>query len=349
MFKPKDKLKTQEKLDFLEYLAFQIKTDMGFEKALSRYYANKNRKPHVLNVCSNTIQDIKNGKSPADALYDNHLIERLEYGIVKNGKSNKELYESLLSIININKGNIDNQNALEKAIRSGVMMVVFIFLAIPLFKNEIITLYGTFEQMQEMTGKKDVVIEIPFLVKYWWASFLVIGAIAFVYQGIKLLLKMGYKYYTKYYYTIFVNKLYQDLISVLKTFYQLQGNMSVSNSYLTMIDSSPNKYWKDLFSDIVLNTKNGGKASEILYSESLVLPEEIINCFVDAEDTGEFKVYINKALDYSIKRNTEITASIKEFAPIIVNFSLFVVIGLLVVSFVKDVMQNGLLDVMSSM
>ena len=46
---------------------------------------------------------IRNGKTPADALFDNELIERLEYGIVKNGKSNKELAESLTSIININK------------------------------------------------------------------------------------------------------------------------------------------------------------------------------------------------------------------------------------------------------
>ena len=189
MFNFKRKLTKNEKLDFLEYLAFQVKSDMSFEKALVRYNSNQNRKKHILETCNNTIQDIRNGKTPADALFDNELIERLEYGIVKNGRSNKELYESLTSIININKGNINNSNELQKAVRSGVLLITFVFLLIPLFKNELIALYGTFEQMQAMTGKKNVVIELPFLIKYWWASFVIIGLIGAVAYG-------GYLYYT---------------------------------------------------------------------------------------------------------------------------------------------------------
>ena len=129
MFNFRKKLTKNEKLDFLEYLAFQVKSDMSFEKALVRYNSNQNRKKHVLETCDNTIQDIRNGKTPADALFDNELIERLEYGIVKNGKSNKELYESLTSIININKGNINNSNELQKAVRSGVLLIVFVDLS----------------------------------------------------------------------------------------------------------------------------------------------------------------------------------------------------------------------------
>ncbi len=349
MFNFKKKLSKQEKLDFLEYLAFQIKSDMSFEKALVRYNSNENRKTHVLETCSNTINDIKNGKTPADALFDNDLIEKLEYGIVKNGRSNKELYESLVSIININKGNISNKNELEKAIRSGVLMISFIFLIIPLFKSELVMLYGSFEQMQQMTGKKDAVVELPFLIKYWWASFVVIGFIAIIYQFIKIAVTIFAKLYTKYYYMIFTNVLYQDLISVLKTFYQLQGNMSVSNSYALMIESAPNDYWKLLFQNIVTNLKHGGKASEILYSEKAIIPIEVINCFIDGEDTGEFKIYVNKALEYSLHKNDEISKGIKEFAPLVVNLMLFMVVGFLVVQFIKDITENGLLDVMNAL
>lgn len=348
MFNFKRKLTKNEKLDFLEYLAFQIKSDMSFEKALVRYNSNQNRKKHVLETCNNTIQDIRNGKTPADALFDNELIERLEYGIVKNGRSNKELYESLTSIININKGNISNSNELQKAVRHGVLLIVFVFLLIPLFKNELTILYGTFEQMQAMTGKKDVVVELPFLIKYWWASFVIIGLIGSLYLFIKFLITLCYKFYTKMYYAIFINVFYQDLISVLKTFYQLQGNMSVSNSYQIMLQSPLNDYWRDLFQSIVTNLKHGGKASEILYAEKNIIPEEVINCFIDAEDTGEFKTYINKALENSIAKNQDISKNIKEFAPLIINLLLFMVVGYLVTQFIKDITENGLLDVMNA-
>lgn len=63
---------------------------MSFEKTLIRYNSNENRKTHVLETCSNTINDIKNGKTHG-TLFDNHLIEKLEYGIVKNVRSNSDL------------------------------------------------------------------------------------------------------------------------------------------------------------------------------------------------------------------------------------------------------------------
>ena len=348
MFNFKKKLSKQEKLDFLEYLAFQIKSDMSFEKALIRYNSNENRKEHVLETCSNTINDIKNGKTPADALFDNDLIEKLEYGIIKNGKSNLELYNSLISVININKNKIDNQNVLAKAIRSGVLMITFIFLSIPFFKDEIVTLYRTFEQMQKMTGKVNAIVEIPFLIKYWWASFIVVAFIGVIYMGIKYLFKLWSIYHTKSYYMIFRNKFYEDLISVLKTFYQLQGNMSVSNSYNMMIESTPNQYWQSVFLKISTNLKYGGKASEILLAEKEVVPEEITNCFIDAEDTNEFKIYVGKAIEYSEQTNIQINQSLKEWAPLIVNLLVFSVISFLVLMFIKDILQNGLMDVMSA-
>ena len=54
MFNFRKKLTKNEKLDFLEYLAFQVKSDMSFEKALVRYNSNQNRKKHVLETCNNT-------------------------------------------------------------------------------------------------------------------------------------------------------------------------------------------------------------------------------------------------------------------------------------------------------
>lgn len=67
--------------------------------------------------------------------------------------------------------------------------------------------------MQQMTGKKSVVVELPFLIKYWWASFVVIGFIAIIYQ-FKIGVTIFAKLYTKYYSMIFTNVLYQDLIAV---------------------------------------------------------------------------------------------------------------------------------------
>lgn len=40
----KNKLSKEEKLDFLEYLAFQMKSEMSFEKSLLRYTENSVRK-----------------------------------------------------------------------------------------------------------------------------------------------------------------------------------------------------------------------------------------------------------------------------------------------------------------
>lgn len=347
----KNKLSKEEKLDFLEYLAFQMKSEMSFEKSLLRYTENSVRKEHVLESCNNAIIDIKNGKNPADSLLDNGFIEKLEYGIVKNASSNKDLYVSLLSIININKNTIKNKNVLESSIRSGVLTFAGIFLLIPFFKEDIASLYSTFGQMQNLTGDniENKTVEIPFLVKYWWSSFVVIGLITLFYQGIKYLFKYIYESHTHIYYRFFKNRLYQDLISVLKTFYQLQNSMSISNAYIALSNSSPNIYWGSLFNEINLNLKQGGKASEILVSQKGILPLEVINCFIDADETGETKLYIEKALDYCESKDSEINETIKEWGPAIINVVIYMVVGLLVVALVKDIMQNGILDVITRM
>ena len=344
------KISKQEKLDFLEYFAFQMKSEMSFEDALVRYTENGIIKAHVLENCNNAILDIKNGKNPSDALLDNGFIEKLEYGIVKNSNSNKDLYIALLSIININKNNIKNKNVLESSIRSGVSTLGGIFLLIPFFKDDIASLYSTFGQMQNLSGNvKAPSVEIPFLIKYWWSSFIVIGIIVFLYQAIKYSLNYLYKNHADIYYRFFKNRLYSDLISVLKTFQQLQNSMSISSAYIAISNSSPNVYWETLFNEINLNLKQGGKASDIFVYHKGILPLEVINCFIDAEKTGENNLYINKALEYCESKNEEVNGIIKEWSPIIINMLLFVIVGALVVAFVKDTMQNGILDVMSKM
>ena len=49
------KISKQEKLDFLEYFAFQMKSEMSFEDALVRYTENGIIKAHVLENCNNAI------------------------------------------------------------------------------------------------------------------------------------------------------------------------------------------------------------------------------------------------------------------------------------------------------
>lgn len=345
------KLSKEEKLDFLEYLSFQIKSGMSFLKALSRYTENTNRKEHVLRYAESAISDIQMGKSPADALLENGFIEKLEYGIVKNSSSNEELYISLLSVININKNQIKNKNVLEGSIRSGVMTFAGIFLLIPLFKDDVAALYSSFGQLQGLTNSsgKAAVIELPFLIKYWWSSFIIIGFIAVCYQSAKYLFKYLYENHSDLYYRVFRNRLYIDLISVLKTFYQLQNSMSISNAYIALSNSAPNLYWGTLFNEINLNLKQGGKASEVFASQKGIIPLEVINCFIDADETGNSKLYIDKAIDYCESKDAVINAGIKEWAPTIINFFLFMIVGALVVAFVKDTLQNGLLDVMSKM
>ncbi len=342
----------KDKLDFLEYLSFQVKSEASYEETLTRYIENGSRKDYIIEFCLNAISDIKNGKEPADALLDNGFISNLEYGIIRNADSSKDLHNSLISIININKNSLKNSNALASAIKSGLLTIMAIFLTIPFFKEDITSLYESFGQMQaaSSTSSTDVVIvQIPFLIKYWWSSFIVIGIMILIYFGVKYLLNYIYINYTSYYYKVFKNKLFTDLITVLNTYYQLQNSMNISNAYIALSKTSPNIYWRNIFYEIDLNLKEGGKASDILVSQKGILPLEVINCFIDADETGETELYIKKALDYCENSDKEINEVIKEWGPAVINVLIYLLIGLLAVAFVKDTMQNGILDVLSRM
>ena len=59
MFNFRKKLTKNEKLDFLEYLVFQVKSDMSFEKALVRYNSNQNRKKHILRIADSLFDEDK--------------------------------------------------------------------------------------------------------------------------------------------------------------------------------------------------------------------------------------------------------------------------------------------------
>lgn len=348
----KKKLTLKDKLDFLEYLSFQIKADMSFEKTLIRYTENDSRKSYIIEYCRNTINDIQNGKYPADALLENGFITKLEYGILKNSQSNEDLYSSLISIININKNSMNNSNILESSFRSGLFMLSGVFLLIPYYKDELSSLYQSFGQMQNFTtdgSTPNVVVELPFLIKYWWSAFIAIGILIAIYQGIKFFINYLYKNHANLHYKFFKNRMYIDLISILKTFYQLQNSMGISNAYIALAKSSPNEYWANLFDEINFNLKQGGKASDVFVSQKGIIPLEVINCFIDADETGETKLYLNKALDYCESRNIEINQVIKEWSPTIINTIIYFIVGLLVVGLVKDITENGVLNVMSKM
>lgn len=348
----KHKLSKKEKLDFLEYLAFQSKSEMPFEKILIRYISSNGlKKKYIIDNCNSAIIDIRNGKTPSNALFENGFIEKLEYGIIKNTNDNKDLHISLMSIVNINKSNLKNKNILGREIRNGVLIFCGIFLLIPIFQEQIVSLYTQFTNMQDLVGDGSTksTVNIPFLIKYWWSSFVLIGFIAAVFQSFKYLLNYVYLNHAHLYYRVFKNRLYNDLISVLKTFEQLQNAMSISNAYIALSNSSPNKYWSELFNEINLNLKQGGKTSDIFVSQKGILPIEIINCFIDAEDTGETRAYIEKALNYCVDENESINANISLWSPAIIQASMYLIVGYMLVAFVLDMLQGGLMDVMSKM
>jgi type II secretory pathway component PulF len=123
--------------------------------------------------------------------------------------------------------------------------------------------------------------------------------------------------------------------------------MSITNAYITLSKNSPNLFWNNLFEDININIKQGGKASEIFVSNKGVLPLEVINCFIDADETGEVELYIEKAIEFCENKNQSINENIKEFGPAIINAILLLIVGLLMVAFLRDIMQKGLVDVMN--
>lgn len=349
-FNLSNRLNKNEKLDFLEYLSFQIKAELSFEKILKRYIENGIRNDKINTLCLNAITDIQNGESPADALFQNSFIDKIEYSIFVNATDTESLYSSIISIINLNKNNLKNKNIIKSSVISGLLTFSAVFMIIPFFQDDLISLYATFGEMQNL-AKSDASknLELPFLVKYWWSSFVLIGLILSLSFGVKIFLTYLYKHHTDVYYRIFKNILYQDLVSILRTFIQLKTNMSISNTYKALSSSSPNFYWENLFESVYLNLQQGGKASEIFVSHKGVLPVEVINNFVDADETGEVQLYLTKSLEYCESKNESINRFIKEWAPTVINIILLLTIGVLIVAFMEDIMQNGLLDVMNKM
>lgn len=344
-----DKLSKQDKLNFLEYLSFQTKDEMSVEKILNRYIQGGHRKKIVEEKCLEAISLIKNGGDKADVLLQCGFIEKFEYGIVKNASSNEDLYLALVAVININNNNLKNSNALASEIRSCLIALALMFLFIPFMQDDLLAMYKSFGDMQSLTGNgAPKVVEIPFLIKYWWAAFVFIGIFILIGLGIKWLLKYIYINHGATYYRFFKNKLYMDLISVLKTFYQLKKTLrSETNAYMVLANSSPNKYWEELFEEITINQKRGEKASEIFVSQEGIIPIEVIECFVDAEDTGESDAYIDKAIRYCEAENEKMNIFIRQWAPKVMDTLLYFLAGLLLVAFFKDIMQNSILDVLS--
>lgn len=345
----KNKLSKYDKLNFLEYLSFQTKDNMSVESILNRYITSGHRKKFVEDKCLDAISMIRNGIDKAEALLQCGFIEKFEYGIIKNSSSNEDLYLGLVSLININKNNIKNSDALASELRACLIVLSLIFLFIPFMQEDLIAMYKSFGDMQSMTGNGTTkVVEIPFLIKYWWSSFVFLAILIFIGMGIKLLLKYIYINHGGFYYKFFKNKLYMDLISVLKTFYQLKQTLrSETNAYMVLATSSPNKYWEELFEEITINQKRGEKASEIFVSQEGIIPLEVIECFIDAEDTGESDAYVNKAIRYCEAENEKINDMIRVWAPKVMDTLLYFLAGLLLVAFLKDIMQNSVLDVLS--
>ncbi len=343
----KKSINQQNKQDFLEYLAFQTKTGASFKKAVERYLEN-DRPKHVLDACEYVVSMIDLGESPASALYEAGFISAVEFTMLQNQNSN--VYEAISLAVNMNKQASKSADVLKGSMRAGILMLLGLLLLIPIFREDIEGIYKMFAGMASLnssTGPAQV--QLPFLVKYWWSVFIVIGVIFLISLGFKYVFKYIYANHGRVYYSIFKYKIYSDLMAILETLRQMQKSMSDTQSYIALAHSAPNSYWKELFDDVVNNLKEGRKASEVFAMQRGLIPVDVIHCVMDGEDTGEMATYLVKASDYCKNRYEAIQDSFRTGVPIFFDVLLYFLIGLVVVKFTNDMNELGIMQVLTQL
>lgn len=329
--------------DFIEYLAFQIKSGSSYKKAISRYLES-NRPKHVIDSCYKIIDLIDSGMKPADALREMDVINDIEYTLLSTASNNSEaLIIVSEQYINSKQGN----DALKTSARGGFILLAGLLLLIPLFRDDIEGIYGMFAHMGSMSGTTHAKVEIPFLVKYWWSAFVVVGGLIMVYFGFKMFFNWLYLKHGKLYYKIFPFRINADLVSIIESLRQMNKAMSTSQSYQILSQNAPNSYWRDLFDEASNQLRNGGKASDIFASTKSVLPIEVVHCIIDGEDTGESDVYLKKAAAFSHQQNVVTQGRFKTWIPIFFDILLYFLVGMVMISFTNDMNELGILNVLS--
>lgn len=337
-------IKQKDKIDFLEYMSFQLKTKTSFEKATLRYVNGAKRADNVIEGCNIVIDLIQNGNAPAVALYEAGFLDEHEYSLILNSIGSGSLDSGLKLIVELKKNTIKSTDVLKKSVKTGLIVLMGVLSLIPLFQNDIIELYQMFADMATMASDKKGELQLPLLVKHWWMIYVVFGVVAFLYFAVKKILAWVYETHGETYYTVFKYKIYIDLIGILEMLRQMTKTMSMTNAYRVLSNTAPTQYWRDFFNEIDQTLKNGGKASEV-FAANGAIPVDVVYSLVDAEDTGEVDGYLKKAIDYCIDKNNSFQDSVRVVVPMLFELFIFFVIGLVIVKFVGDMNNLGIMNV----
>lgn len=339
----RSRLSEKERIDVLEYISFQIKSGSSYKKALQRYM-DADRKKRVVEAVEIAMESIGLGDKPADALLASGLITEIEYTLIANADN---LFEAIAGIVAMAKTRIKSSGTLKKSVQVWVGIILLLLLLIPYFRDSIVLIYTNIAEMAVMASGEKAVVELPFIVKYWWASFVIAGAALGSYLIVVKALNWVYKHHARLYYFIFRHILHRDIAIVFTAIRHMRGSMSLSNAYRSLAKSAPNSYWTNLFSSVSENLNNGGKASDVFAYQVGIIPLEVVHCVVDAEDTREEGVYFQKAIDLSLNRHDEIQSFIQVSIPIVFQVLAYVVVGIIAIGFLRDMSDQGILQVLA--
>ncbi|MFA6395669.1 MAG: hypothetical protein WCW84_06845 [Sulfurimonas sp.] len=342
MFNRKN-LTEKERVDILEYLAFQTKTGMSFKAALTRYL-DSDRVSRIVEIVETVISAIEAGIKPADALLEGKVVSEIDFTLIANAQNPSE---AIAVVVLLSKSRNKSADVLKSSIRSGLLMLGGLLMLIPFFREDIEQIYMMFATMSTMTSGVAPEAQIPFLVKYWWSTFVVIGLFGALYFAVAEMIKWMYRYYGNLYYRVFGYTIYRDLVFILTSLSQMGRTMSWAQAYATLSHSAPNSYWGELFGDIAENLKQGGKASGVIALQRGIIPVEVIQCFTDGEDTGEVNIYLQKAVVLCQERFDKAQEQIRASVPIFFDLLLYFLVGLVAVKFTEDMNNLGIMQVLT--
>lgn len=339
------KMSVKDKMNFLEYLAFQLKTKSSFEKAATRYTSNGIKRSEAVNEsCQQVINDIRAGNTPANALYHAGFLEENEYSLIKNSGNSDSIDSSLSLIVELKKTSLKSGDILKKSVNVGMLVFIGVLSLIPIFKDQIVSLYQMFADMASMASGKKEELQLPFFVKHWWAMYILFAVVGVFYIGFKKTLAWLYEHEGDIYYKLFRYKIYIDLATILEILRQMTRNMSMNNAYRILSTTAPTQYWRNFFNEISEHLKHGGKASEI-FSANRAIPLDVIYSLADAEDTGEVDSYLKKARDFCVEKNNSFQDSVRVGVPMFFELLIFFLVGLIVVKFIGDMNNLGIMNV----
>jgi type II secretory pathway component PulF len=338
-----DRLSEKERIDLLEYLSFQTKTGMSYKAALARYL-DGGRVRRVVEKVEAVIEAISAGVKPADAFLEAGILSESEFTLISNTNSPSE---ALFTVVALSKAHNKSADVLKSSIRTGLFMLGGLLMLIPFFREDIEQIYMMFATMSTMASGASPDPQIPFLVKYWWSAFVVVGAVWGIFMAASLFVRHIYRFHGAIYYRVIGYTVYKDLVTVLTSLKQMGKVMSWSQAYTAISQSAPNSYWAELFSEVSENLKQGGKASSVVAHQRGIIPVEVVHCFLDGEDTGEVDIYLQKAIELSQDKFDKAQERIRTAVPIFFDLLMFFLIGLVAVKFTQDMNELGIMQVLT--